>query len=1014
MPRLAGVAIPLMLVHVLALQRVTAQGYAPQRAASAMTVADGFRVELVAAEPLVRQPVAIEFDDRGRLWVIQYLQYPNPAGLKRVAVDRYSRTEYDRVPEPPPRGPRGADRITILADRDGDGRLEHGKDFVDGLNLATGLAFGYGGVFVLNVPYLLFYPDRDRDDVPDGNPEVLLTGFGMHDAHSVANSLTWGPDGWLYGCQGSTVTADIRGIQFQQGVWRYHPRTKQFELFCEGGGNSWGLDFDADGNLIYSTNVGGHVALHGVQGAYLVKSFGKHGLLHNPYAFGYFEHIPHTGFRGGHVTVGGVFYGGTTFPREFRGSYMAADLLGHGVYWHRLGRDGATFRSDHGGELLVANDTWFAPSDVAVGPSGAVYVADWHDQRTAHPDPDASWDRSNGRIFRIQAEGAEAQAVVDLNERTSWELVDWLDDRNAWYVRRANRILAERRDERATAELRRIATESSNERLALQAVWALHGSAGIDDATAAKLLEHRDENIRKWVVRLLGDRRAVSANVAQKLVQMARTDPSVRVRAQLACTAKRLPTPDAIPIVAELFRRDADARDRYVPLLVWWAVEAHAVDAMQRMLDAVETAGGWQRPLLRDVVLQRLMRRYAAAGTPRALTACARLLSSAPDEPERGRMLAALDDGLAQIRAEYSTGFRQGTLFSRFAERRAGENEQPPDTYRLTEIPAQLADLLAQLRQENPSDATLLRIAMRLRNRIAQQRVVELASDGSVSEKRRLAMLAVLEELGDQACVAPLLELVISDEPEAVRRSAMKVLQRFGRPQTATTILSRYASMSDSLRSAARSLLFSRREWARMFLQRVDRGVFAADEVSVNELRQVAQFADEGMNDIVRKHWGEIRPGSPEEKLAEMRRLNNDLRAGPGNADAGQPLFKKHCATCHKLFGEGSQVGPDLTHANRQDREFLLASLVDPSAQIRKEFLSYVVQTANGRALTGVIVEQTPNAITLLDAKNQRTTIGRNEIELLQESNVSLMPDNVLELLSPQQLRDLFAYLQKS
>ncbi len=182
-------------------ERAAAQGYPADEAARHMTVADGFEVQLVAAEPLVRQPVAIEFDDRGRLWAVQYLQYPNPAGLKRVKVDRYSRTIYDKTPEPPPRGTPGDDRITILEDTDGDGRADRSKDFVSGLNLASGLAFGYGGVFVLNAPYLLFYADRNRDDVPDGEPEVLLTGFGIEDAHSVANSLTWGPDGWLYGAR---------------------------------------------------------------------------------------------------------------------------------------------------------------------------------------------------------------------------------------------------------------------------------------------------------------------------------------------------------------------------------------------------------------------------------------------------------------------------------------------------------------------------------------------------------------------------------------------------------------------------------------------------------------------------------------------------------------------------------------------------------------------------------------------------------------------------------------------
>src|SRR5437867_4516847 len=350
-----------------------AQGYSPDEAVRRMTVAAGLEAQLVAAEPMIAQPVAIEFDDRGRLWVIQYLQYPNPAGLERVKVDRYSRTVYDKIPEPPPRGPKGADRITILEDTDGDGHADKANDFVGGLNLASGLAFGHGGVFVLNVPYLLFYPDRNRDDIPDGDPEVLLTGFGMEDAHSVANSLTWGPDGWLYGCQGSTVTAKIRGIESQQGVWRYHPRTRKFELFCEGGGNSWGLDFDRYGNLLYSTNYGGFILLHGVQGGYYWKLFGKHGALHNPHAYGYFDHAPYRGFQGGHVTCGGVLYRGGAFPESFNDVYIAGNLLSNVVNWHIMERKGSSFAARHGGTLLTANDSWFRPIDCVVGPDGALY-----------------------------------------------------------------------------------------------------------------------------------------------------------------------------------------------------------------------------------------------------------------------------------------------------------------------------------------------------------------------------------------------------------------------------------------------------------------------------------------------------------------------------------------------------------------------------------------------------------------------------------------------------------------
>src|SRR6516162_964445 len=360
--------LPALLAIALCTPWLHGQGFSPEEALKRMKVADGFRVKLVASEPDIRQPVTMTFDDRGRIWVIQYLQYPTPAGLKAVQVDQYLRTVYDRMPEPPPKGPVGADRVTILEGPDTDGRYHKAKDFVTGLNLASGLCLGHGGVYVLQTPYLLFYPDRDGDDVPDGPPEVLLSGFGMEDASSVANSLTWGPDGWLYGCQGSTVTARIRGLEFQQGVWRYHPLSHRFELFCEGGGNSWGLDFDRHGNLFYSTNHGGYVMLHGVQGGYYWKSFGKHGALHNPHAYGFFDHVPHTNFRGGHVTVGGIVYQGNSFPSQFRNTYIAADLLRHNVYWHRLEPWGSTFRSSHGGELLLSNDTWFAPSDVTMGP----------------------------------------------------------------------------------------------------------------------------------------------------------------------------------------------------------------------------------------------------------------------------------------------------------------------------------------------------------------------------------------------------------------------------------------------------------------------------------------------------------------------------------------------------------------------------------------------------------------------------------------------------------------------
>jgi putative membrane-bound dehydrogenase-like protein len=986
----AWLAVALVL---LAAPPIRPQGYSPDEAPRRMTPADGFAVKLVASEPLVRQPVAIDFDDRGRLWVIQYLQYPNPAGLKRVQVDRFSRTVYDRIPEPPPRGPRGDDHITILESPDAAGRCRKGKDFVNGLNLATGLAFGHGGVFVLQTPYLLFYPDRDGDDVPDGPPEVLLSGFGMEDAHSVANSLTWGPDGWLYGCQGSTVTARIRNpadpaepaIEFQQGVWRYHPLTHRFELFCEGGGNSWGLDFDRHGNLLYSTNFGGFVMLHGVQGGYYWKSFGKHGPLHNPHAYGYFDHVPHTNFRGGHVTVGGIVYRGDAFPARFRDRYIAADLLGHNVYWHDLEPLGSSFRSRHGGDLLVSNDTWFAPCDVTLGPDGAVYVADWFDKRTAHPDPDADWDRSNGRIYRIEAKGVRPRIDLQppLARRSSQELVALLSHPNDWYVRRARRILADRRDPEVILPLRTLVLEGKDQQLALEALWALYVSGGFSEPFAETLLGHANPHLRRWAVRFLGDDNRVSLRLGERLVELAGGEPDVSVRSQLASTAKRLPAAVGLGIVRRLLARNLDAADPHIPLLLWWAVEHHAVPARNAVLGLFASAEAWQTPLTREVILGRLTRRYAAEGTVAGYQACARLLASAPSDAERRHLVASLDAGLQERPPGYST-----------------------------EVPPQLDRLLAGLWSDDTRDVDLIRLLARLDRPAARHRAVTLAADPQAAVELRVAMLRLLGEVGTPDCIETLLRLVGGAGPEPVRLAALEALPRFDREEVADALLRDYPRLPARLRSRAVDVLLGRKRWALVFLRRIDQGAIPAKEVAVDQLRPLAAHKDRQLDELVRKHWGTVTKGTPEEKLAEVRRLNNDLRAGPGDPRKGRELFRKHCATCHRLFDDGERLGPDLTHANRKDRDFLLVSLVDPSAVIRKEYQGFVVQTSDGRTLTGLIVEQSAGSITLADARNHRTTVARDKIESLQESPVSLMPENILKDLRPQELRDLFGYLQ--
>jgi hypothetical protein len=327
------------------------------------------------------------------------------------------------------------------------------------------------------------------------------------------------------------VTAHIRGLEFQQGIWRYHPITREFELFAEGGGNTWGLDFDLHGNAIAGTNWGTSAMLHQVQGGYYIKGFAKHGPLHNPFTFGYFDHVPYQGFKGGHVTCGGVLYQGGTFPKAFDNTYIAGNLLSNSIYWHVLEQHGSSFKAHFGGDFLVGNDDSFRPVDCLVGPDGALYIADWCDKRANHVDPVNNWDRTRGRIYKVQYVGnsndstrdgvaddkvarhsvtGNGSSTADLNKLPSREIVNLLNHPNDWYRREANRILAERRDPAVIPSLRTMVRDQSDH-LALEPLWALYMSGGFDESIASELLQHPYSDVRKWTIRFLGDSPRVSA-----------------------------------------------------------------------------------------------------------------------------------------------------------------------------------------------------------------------------------------------------------------------------------------------------------------------------------------------------------------------------------------------------------------------------------------------------------------------------------------------------------------------
>lgn len=988
------------------LPTVSGQGYSPAKAVSQMTVADGLKVKLFASEPMVRQPSFVKCDDRGRLWTIQYLQYPNPAGLKRVKVDRWSRTVYDRIPKPPPHGPRGADRITILEDSDGDGTADLAKDFVNGLNLVTGVAFGHGGVFVLNAPYLLFYPDRNRDDVPDSDPDVMLTGFGMEDAQSMSNHLTWGPDGWLYGVNGSTTTCQIRGLEFQQGLWRFHPVSREFELFCEGGSNCYGVTFDQNGELYYSTNGGPFV--HAVQGGYYFKSFGKHGPLHNPYAYHFFANLQCDQVPGGPPT-GGTIYLGDAFPESYHGKFIAGNFLGHSCSSWSVEPQGSTVTASFDAKLLDANDTWFGPTDMCAGPDGSMFVCDFHDQRTAHPDPDANWDRANGRVYKIEAKQLKQVAPFDIREQSAEELVGLLSHPNHWFRDRARCELAFRQDPSVGPTLRAMATQRDDSQLALQGLWSYHVTRGLDDDLAIELLGHPNPYVRFWTVRLLGDKGHASPEIAIQLSNLARSEHSPVVRAQLAASAKRFSGSLGLQIVKDLLEQFPNESDQRIPWLIWWAIESHAIHESESLVAMFRSGELFQNAAARDNAM-RLIRRYAAEGSSLGYHACLQMLHCVPVEH-----LVAAHESLRLGLSERAVGLgpvEQGGLFQQQAAVDVSVSTKPARQFE--PIADDLKQYIEQLWRRQPDDFLGLELAVRANHVDAYQHLISVAA--SVDENdlptftKVFALLALLGTPDSTTVARRRFEEARSDE---AKLACLTILGKWKSDQIGDVLIRHYPGSSDNLRSRIIDVIFARPETALQLLMQIETGSVNASSIPVHQVRRIAVHQNSTLDLLVRKHWGSVGPGSSEQKLATMRRLSNDLRAGEGNLTNGKIVFTKHCGNCHQLHGEGNKVGPDLTTANRHDRAALLANIVDPSAVVRREYVSYIIQTDSGRVLTGLLAEQDAASVTVLDAQNKRMRIPRDEIEQLKASAVSLMPERILDELTPEQLRDLFRYLEQ-
>lgn len=979
----------------------------PQESFARMKTVDDFAVDLLLHEPLVAQPVHLSFDERGRLWVAQYRQYPYPAGLRMLSRDKYYRSHYDKAPPPPPNHDRGADVISIHEDTDGDGAYDRHKVFQDGLNMVNAALRGHGGVWVMNPPYLIFYPDENFDDIPDGPPEVRLEGFGLEDTHSVANGIVWGMDGWIYGGQGSTTSSHVRrpgldapdqpGVYFEGCmVWRYHPERRVYEIFAEGSGNTFGLEVDAQGRLFSGHNGGTTRGWHYVQGGYYLKQGadpGKFGPPRNPYAFGELpmmkadKPIPR-------FTHFGAMAEGTAIPSRYQGTLFSVDPLHSVVIASERKRLGATFETSDIANVLTNSDAAFRPVYIANAPDGSLFVADMYEFYIAHGQHYQNQiDPTTGRIHRLRGRDNPLEKDLRLDRKTTDQLVALLSHPNKWHRHTAVRVLAERKDKAALPQLKKLIASDPGLG-ALCGLWALYQLGGLDEASALETLRHRYAPVRMWTARLLGDMHgthpglgtpdtvshspggALSSRLFNALLDQARVESDVEARSQLAATARRLSASQALPLTAALMARDEDLGDPYVPLLCWWVLESKITNHRDEVVSLFKDAAFWERPIVFEHALPRLMKRFALEGRRQDLLVCAQLLRMAPsqrhaaqlmkgfEEAFRGRALAGLPDELLQAMAA------------------AGQSP-----------------LILRVRQGEAA---------------AVEEALALVQNPKSKAEDRLLYARAFGEVRHSKAVPVLLALAEKEKDEHLRNAALAALAAYNDAAIGQKVSAMLPALPPAVQRAGLTLLASRPAWSMDLLNAVNEGALKPDAVPVNLADQLRASRDAKVRElaakVLSKAAGPLAAGA-QKKITEVETA---LQRAPGNPYAGETIFMERCGVCHKLFFKGGNIGPDLTAYQRDNLGTMLLSIVNPNAEIREGFQYYSVETRDGRSLGGFLADRDTQVTVLRGLDGQDVILRQSEIASLEPMGKSLMPEGLLEGLDEKGLRDLFAYLRIS
>lgn len=950
----------------------------PRDALKTFRVRQGFHLDLLAAEPLVADPVDLAYDENGRAFVIEMRDYPLP-----------------EKPEEPPAPPLG--RVRLLEDENGDGTFDRGTIFADQLSWPTAVALWKEGVFVAAAPDIWYFKDTDGDRRADVR-EKVFTGFSRDNVQAIVNNLKWGLDHRIYGAAsgngGEVVPANMptaMPVIVKRRDFRFDPVTGEFDAIS--GGARFGHSFDDWGNrfLCNIRNPVQHVVL---PSHYLERNrlLAVTTTMHDAAEFGdqlpVFRISPVEPWRefrarrwvkegvnyprselvgsGFFTSSSGVtIYRGTAYPEEFRDNAFLADVAANIVHREALTPDGVTFRAqraDDRVEFVASTDIWFRPVNFVNAPDGTLHILDMYREVIEHPwsipdDIRAKLDLTSGndrgRIYRLAPPNFKTPPQPRLGSATTAELVRQLENPNSWWRETAHRLLYERQDQTAVEPLRELFHESRLPQGRLHALWSLVGLNALTEADIQRALEDSEPYLREHGVRLAEPRLMQSQKLSDRVLALA-DEESPRVRMQVAFTLGEVKDEAATAALARIAARDAG--DTWIRTAILSSAGQTASELIRAILsgrDFADQRGGLT--LLRELAL----------------------LSGAKDEAMAKGVLALAE------RLPVAASERQYALISGLADGVQRRKKR-------------LADLAA-----GSSSAFLDNLF---------HGATQVASDSQAALEPRLQAIQLVRHDRDPRVRETLAPLLSPRQPQEIQIAALRALGSFAEPQVATLLLDQWRQLTPPVRGEAVELLSGRPVWIGPFLDALESGVVLPGQVPPARRALLVNNRDAAIKARAERLFAANALSSRSEVVAKYQ----SALSRTGNPSAGAAIFKRECGTCHKIGNEGTDVGPPLVTIRNRSPEEVMLHILDPNREVAPNYLEYAVTLQDGRVLTGLITAETDTSLTLRRAQGAQDTVLRQDIDEIAGSGKSLMPEGFEQKITMPEMADLLAFLLKS